>query len=256
MTTELFNAFFSGIVKSNVVIMMIKIAVCDDEQFMLDQLSSLISENMLERQVSSYSIQQFKDGTSLLNDNSSFDLIFLDIQMNQPNGMETAKRLRQIGNQSLLIFVTILKELVFDAFEVQAYDYLIKPLDTSRFKRMMDRAFAYLKQKEEKTIIIQKRNAYEIIRLSEIVYGEVWGRKIYLHQKDGKITDYYEKLENLEKHVDQRFFRCHRSYLVNLDYVHGCSKGQVLLSQGSKIPVSRLREQEFAQALLRHMKDK
>lgn len=236
--------------------MMMNIAVCDDEQFMLDQLSSLISANLLERRVSSYSIQTFTDGTSLLNDNRNFDLIFLDIQMNPPNGMETARQLRQMGNQSLLIFVTVLKELVFDAFEVQAYDYLLKPLDDNHFKRMMDRAFDHLKQKEEKTIIIQKGSSYQIVRLSEIVYGEVWGRKIYLHQKDGKIIDYYEKLENLEKHVDHRFFRCHRSYLVNLDYVHGCSKGQVLLSQGSKIPVSRLREPDFAQALLRHMKDK
>lgn len=235
---------------------MITFAVCDDEQFMLDQLSVLISDDMEKRQCSFYSVRQFKDGTSLLENSDHFDLIFLDIQMKQPDGMETARRLRKKGNQSLLIFVTVLKELVFDAFEVQAYDYLVKPLDVSRFKRTMDRAFAFLNQKEERHLVIQKGNSCQVIGLSELVYGEVWGRKIYLHQKDGRITDYYEKLENLEKQVDGRFFRCHRSYLVNLDYVRGCSKGYVLLSQGSEIPVSRLRERDFAQALLRHMKEK
>ena len=242
--------------KNSVVISMMKFAVCDDEQLMREQLFALISADMHKRQFSSYSIQQFEDGTSLLENGGSFDIIFLDIQMEQPNGMETARRLRQMGNQSLLIFVTILKELVFDSFEVQAYDYLIKPLDVSRFKRTMDRAFAFLKQKEEKHIVIQKGNSCEVISLSEIVYGEVWGRKIYLHQKDGRTADYYEKLENLEQHVDGRFFRCHRSYLVNLDYVRGCRNGRVLLLQGGEIPLSRLRERDFAQALLRHMKEK
>ena len=68
--------------------------------------------------------------------------------------------------------------------------------------------------------------------------------------------DYYDRLEDLEQRVDSRFFKCHRSYLVNLDHVGGCQEGQVLLSQGERIPVSRLRERELTQALLRHMKER
>ena len=68
--------------------------------------------------------------------------------------------------------------------------------------------------------------------------------------------DYYNKLEDLEQHVDGRFFKCHRSYLVNLDYVRGCHGGQIALSQGGEIPVSRLRERDLTQALLRHMKER
>lgn len=165
---------------------MITFAVCDDEQFMLDQLSVLISDDMEKRQFSSYSVRQFKDGTSLLENSDHFDLIFLDIQMKQPDGMETARRLRQKGNQSLLIFVTVLKELVFDAFEVQAYDYLVKPLDVSRFKRTMDRAFAFLNQKEERHLVIQKGSSCQVIGLSELVYGEVWEEKfIFIKKMEG-----------------------------------------------------------------------
>ena len=96
----------------------------------------------------------------------------------------------------------------------------------------------------------------KLIPLADIVYGEVLGRKVYLHLRDGSTVDYYEKLENLEHQVDGRFFRCHRSYLVNLDFVLGCGGGRVTLPQGTEIPVSRLREQDFTQALLRRMRER
>ena len=105
-------------------------------------------------------------------------------------------------------------------------------------------------------MMIQRGTGCEVVPLSDIVYCEVLGRKVYLHKKDGAVIDYYHKLEDLERRVDGRFFKCHRSYLVNLDYVRGCRDGQVLLSQGEAIPVSRLRERELTQALLRHMKER
>ena len=223
---------------------------------MAEEISASLSEYMAEKQLEDYQIDSFSDGRSLLESGCEFDLIFLDIQMKQPDGMETAKRLRQRGCRSLLVFVTVLKECVFDAFEVQAYDYLVKPLDESHFKRTMDRAVKALEQRTAKGIIIQRGPSCEVIPLFQIVYCEVIGRKIYIHQKDGKTTDYYEKLSDLERRVDGRFFKCHRSYLVNLDYVCRCSGGRVRLSSGDEIPVSRLREHDLTQALLRHMKER
>lgn len=186
----------------------------------------------------------------------AFDLIFLDIQMEQPDGMEIARMLRQQNNQSLLIFVTVLKEYVFDAFEVEAFDYLTKPLDHGRFWRTMDRVMRVLEQQAAKSIVIQRGTSCEVLLLSQIVYCEVQGRKIYIHQSDGRIIDYYDKLEDFERRVDGRFFKCHRSYLVNLDYVRGCNAGQVILSGEDRIPVSRLRERDLTQALLHYMKER
>lgn len=223
---------------------------------MAKEISDRLSGYMEEKQLASYCVSSFPNGQSLLESGCDFDLIFLDIQMEQPDGMETARLLRQQRNHSLLVFVTVLKEYVFDAFEVQAYDYLVKPLDSGHFQRTMDRAIQSLAQREAKNIIVQRGTSCEVIQLSQIVYCEVQGRKIYIHQRDGRIVDYYDKLKDLERRVDGRFFRCHRSYLVNLDYVRGCSGGQVTLSQGGKIPVSRLRERDLAQALLRHMKER
>jgi DNA-binding LytR/AlgR family response regulator len=120
----------------------------------------------------------------------------------------------------------------------------------------MDRVLRSLERRTARDLLIQRGAGCEVAPLDRIVYCEVLGRKIYLHQNDGTVLDYYDKLEDLERRVDSRFFKCHRSYLVNLDYVRGCQAGRVTLSPVDSIPVSRLRERELTQALLRHMKER
>ena len=235
---------------------MIKFAICDDEPIMAQALAGHLAEYMKENLITAYDLSSFSDGRALLDAGGSFDVIFLDIQMEQPDGMETARLLRRRGDHSLLIFVTVLKECVFDSFQMEAFDYLLKPLDSARFHQTMDRALRSLEQRTAGDLVIQKGTGCEVVLLSDIVYCEVLGRKIYLHKSDGTVSDYYNKLEDLERRVDGRFFKCHRSYLVNLDYVRGCQDGQVLLSQGERIPASRLRERELTQALLRYMKER
>ena len=235
---------------------MIKFAICDDEPLMAQELAGHLADYMKENLITAYSVSSFSDGRALLDAIDRFDVIFLDIQMEQPDGMETARLLRRRGDYSLLVFVTVLKELVFDAFQVEAYDYLLKPLDRARFKQTMERVLRSLDRKTAEDIVIQRGTGCEVVLLSDIVYCEVLGRKIYLHKHDGTVSDYYDKLEDLERRVDGRFFKCHRSFLVNLDYVRGCQDGQVLLAQGGRIPASRLRERELTQALLRYMKER
>lgn len=235
---------------------MIKFAICDDEPIMVHEISNQLSQYMDERKITPYSVASFSNGCALLESDCDFDIVFLDIQMDNLDGIETAKILRQQKNHSLLIFVTVLKEYVFNAFEVEAYDYLLKPLDSEHFKRTMDRAVSTLAQRTDKSIVIQRGSSCDVVPLAQIVYCEVQGRKVYVHQSDGKIIDYYDNLENFELEMDSRFFRCHRSYLVNLDYVRGCDTGLVTLSQGDKIPISRLRGRDLKQALLRYMKER
>lgn len=233
---------------------MIEIAVCDDEPVLLEDVASRLSTYMESLNLP-YQISRFSSGRELLECGRDFDVFFLDIQMEPPDGMETARCLRRRNCRGLLIFLTVLRDNVFDSFEVQAFDYLIKPLQEQRFRRTMDRAVKFLEQEAGKSIVIQRGSNCQIIPFSEIVYCEVLGRKVYIHRVSGETIDYYEKLEDLEKKVDNRFFKCHRSYLVNLDYVRGCGGGLVELPD-SKIPVSRLREQELTQALLIHMKER
>ncbi len=234
---------------------MIKFAICDDEPQMTREIADQLVSYMKET-AGGYSVECFSSGYALLKSSEEFDVIFLDIQMERPDGMETARLLRQRDNHSLLVFVTVLKECVFDAFQVEAYDYLLKPLDSARFRQTMDRALGWLERDAAKNLVIQRGSGCQVVLLSDLMYCEVLGRKIYLHKNDGRVVDYYDRLEELEQRVDSRFFKCHRSYLVNLDYVSGCQGGQVLLQRGERLPVSRLRERELTQALLRHMKER
>lgn len=234
---------------------MIKFAICDDEPQMAQEIANQLASYMKETDID-YSVDCFPSGYALLKSSDEFGIIFLDIQMERPDGMETARLLRQRDSRSLLIFVTVLKDRVFDVFPLEAFDYLLKPLDRERFRRTMDRAMRWLERDAAKNLMIQRGSDCEVVLLSDILYCEVLGRKVYLHKKDGIVVDYYDRLEDVEQRVDSRFFKCHRSYLVNLDYVGGCQEGQVLLPQGKRIPVSRLRERELTQALLRHMKER
>ena len=234
---------------------MIKFAICDDEPQMAREIADQLAGYMKETDCD-YSVDCFSSGHALLKSSDEFDVIFLDIQMERPDGMETAALLRRRESRSLLIFVTVLKDRVFDVFPLEAFDYLLKPLDRDRFRRTMDRALRWLERDAAKNLVIQRGSGCQVILLSDILYCEVLGRKIFIHKKDGIVLDYYDRLEDLEQRVDSRFFKCHRSYLVNLDHVGGCQDGQVLLSQGERIPVSRLRERELTQALLRHMKER
>ena len=181
---------------------MIKFAICDDEPMMARELAGQIADYMKGKPIV-YSVYSFPNGRALLESGGGFDVLFLDIQMEQPDGMETARLLRQRGDHSLLIFVTVLKECVFDSFQVEAFDYLLKPLDSARFHQTADRVLRSLEQKTAENIVIQRGTGCEVILLSDIVYCEVLGRKIYLHKNDGTVSDYYDKLEDLERRVDE-----------------------------------------------------
>lgn len=235
---------------------MLQFAICDDEPLMVRELADRLADYMKKRPGALYRVSRFSSGRALLESGGGFDVIFLDIQMERPDGMETAKALRRRGEAGLLIFVTVLRECVFDAFEVEALDYLVKPLEAGRFGRTLDRALRLLERRAAKTLVVRRGAACEVVSLAGLVYCEVQGRKIYFHKSDGTVVDGYERMEALEHAVDSRFFRCHRSYLVNLDHVRGCQAGQVLLTGDGRIPVSRLRERDLTQALLRHMKER
>lgn len=233
---------------------MLYIAICDDEAFMLDELTHNVHDFFAQKKIES-SITQFSSGRELLQCHKPLDLIFLDIQMKEPNGMETAKILRGRGYKGFLIFVTVMEELVFHSFEVQAFDYLVKPIEPKRFGAAMERLVRAVKTGADSKLLVQKGNECSIIPFDDIVYCEIINRKVYLHLADQRVVDYYDKIENLEKKLDGRFFRCHRSYLINMKHLRNYSHGLASLSSGDKIPVSRLRNEAFSNVILQYMKE-
>lgn len=232
---------------------MIQIAICDDEPYMIDLLNQKISAFFHKENIE-ISICCFSNGIDLLSSNKTFHIIFLDVQMDKADGFEIAKKLRNNEFDGFLIFVTIMREAVFSAFEVQAFDYLIKPLQEKHFNQTMQRLLSSLQNQNRKCLMVQKKNEWNIILFNHIMYCEIINRKVYLHLKDKSIIDYYDKIENLEKKLDSRFFKCHRSYLINLQYVKNYKSTFAYLTNGEAIPVSRLRKEDFSMALLHYIK--
>lgn len=232
---------------------MINIAICDDERETVRELESR-TKSFFDQSGTETDIVGFYDGASLLESASvtDYDVIFLDIRMSAPDGMETARELRKMRFKGYIIFVTVLEDYVFDAFEVSAYDYLVKPVENEKFLRTMSRL---QKRLESSFITIQRDGQNYFFNLDDILYCEVLNRKIYIHTLDRGTFDYYGKIEDLEKRLagsSRNFFRCHRSFLVNLAHLNGFGKGYALLSDGEKIPVSRLRAESLRRLVLPH----
>ena len=233
---------------------MIRIAICDDEKHMSDHIRAMASD-FFRKKNREIQLRTFLSGEELLNYDGQIDILFLDIQMNGVDGLETARKLRAGKFRGFLIFITVLKEMVFQSFEVQAYDYLVKPVDEKQFGKTMERLYASMQNASEDSLLVQQGYEGRIVPKDEIVFFEVIDRKIYLNLASGEIIDYYERIENLETKLDGHFFRCHRSYLSNLKHLKGYKNGTAYMDNGKEVPVSRLRSREFSGVVLQYMKN-
>lgn len=233
---------------------MLHIAVCDDEKYISDKIKMMVSD-FFGRKNMDIVIFQFLSGEKLLKDNRTIDILFLDIQMKDMDGMETARKLRERKFKGILIFITVLREMVFQSFEVQAFDYLVKPIEAGRFEKTMERLLTSMKNASESSLLVQRGYESNIILFEDIVFCEIIDRKVYLHLESSEIIDFYDRIENLETKLDSRFFRCHRSFLINLQYLKSYKNGIAYMENSKEIPVSRLRSKEFSNVILQYMKE-
>lgn len=227
---------------------MLKLAICEDDSYILNDLQVRVNTYLKKLKIKS-NISCFSSGISLLLSNECFDVIIMDIKMDGIDGMETIRRLRNKGINSHVIFVTSTKNYVFQAFDVEAVHYLLKPVSDQELFQALDKAIRRFGQEDHKVITITKGSLIQVIPYRDILYCESIDHKICIRTAEGKI-EYYNKLEELQRQLDDRFFRCHRSYIVNMNFVSGKDKDVAIMVNGDKILVSRRKQQEFSHRLL------
>lgn len=236
---------------------MLSVAICDDQKNIRTYLSSLVKEQGTECEIAEYA-----SADEYLSECKEHDLLFLDIEMNVDNatdksGMWLAGQLRsmKLAKQPIIIFVTGYKEYVFDAYDVEAFQYLLKPIDEQKFAEVFKRAVRKIEagqqqQREvshEKTLIVPCANDKRAIPLSEIYYMESQSHKIVLYMKNEKL-EYYAKIGELEKEFQGQFYRIHKGYLINLSHVEGYNKTEVTMTNGDKLLISKYKYDDFRNA--------
>ena len=238
---------------------MIRIAICDDEANTRAYLSSLI-----RAQSCPCEIVEYASAGDCLADTQELDLLFLDIELassgDRLDGMALARTIRErtTGTQPVIIFVTGYERYVFDAFDVGAFQYLLKPVDEEKFAQVFTRAVEQIQTRRENpqkgpVLTLQSANASKTVPLDSIYYIESSNHKVELHLKDG-VFACYAKIGDLELELQDQFFRIHKGYLVNLSYVDGYSKTEVTLTNGERLLLSKYKYRDFVKAYLRFLK--
>ena len=178
------------------------------------------------------------------------------------DGISLAKQIRglPIEPQPLIVFVTGHEQYVFDAFDVNAFQYLLKPVDEQRFAEVFGRAAEHILSRDERMrkanpLVIQYANTSRAIPLDDIYYIESSNHKVVLHMKDEKCA-YYAKIGTLEEQLQGRFFRIHKGYLVNFTYVDAYNKTELTLVNGERLLISRYKYGAFIKAYLHFVKQR
>ena len=236
---------------------MMRIAICDDEAPTRTYLASLI-----RAQDRPCEVVEYASAGDCLADHRGIDLLFLDIELNAagPDGMALARQIREQSavTQPVIIFVTGYERYVFDAFDVGAFQYLLKPVDEEKFAQVFARAVKQIEAGRVQpqfshALTLQSAGTSRTVPLDSIYYIESSNHKVVLRLKDGGFSC-YAKIRDLEAELGDQFFRVHKGYLVNLAYVEGYSKTELTLTNGEKLLISKYKYQDFVKAYLRFVK--
>ena len=228
---------------------MYRIAVCEDEKYILEELHKKVETYIKQKQLIA-NVKTYMSVEDLLMEKGTHDIVLLDMMLPGLSGIEVAK---QLYHKSCIIFITFYEKYALDAFDVDAVHYLLKPVSDERLYLALDRAIDRLEQINHKMLTLMKAGKTRIIDIHDILYCEVFNHQVLIHTMQDTY-DYPGSLDMLENELDGGFFRCHRSYIINMRCVIGREEGVAIISSGDKILVSRRKQTEFMQKLLKFLK--
>jgi DNA-binding LytR/AlgR family response regulator len=223
----------------------INIAVCDDDPAFRETLALRLNMYAGSHDMDA-SVLSFSNGLELMISEVKYDLIFLDYKMGIMNGLETAKKLRKKGLRCPIIFVTSFNEIVYDVFEVNAFRFLTKPVESEALERAMD-DFLALYKNSRVINFVSNGNAVSLVS-SDITYVEGKGRGCIVHT-DTEAYPVLQSLSMFSEGLPEHFFRSHRNFNVNLGSVGEVEQGLIRMKNGASVKLDKSRHTALKIAL-------
>jgi DNA-binding LytR/AlgR family response regulator len=230
-----------------------KIAVIEDNLADSQTLVELIQQ-FFSQQNERMEIAEFGCGEDFLAEGpSDRDLIFLDIQMGDQNGIDIARVIRKTNERVIIVFVTNNPEYSLEGYSVEALDYLIKPVNYTILERVLTRVVQRLEVADRLCLTIRTHDGFYVVNYSDICYIEFTNRKLLVETRRGPITC-LGTMQAMEETLPASFFRVHSGFLINLRAVERLVGPDVIVA-GRQIPISKHRRKEFLHALTRQFGD-
>ena len=230
-----------------------RIAVCDDEKIMLRQLSQYLTQ-IQDETGEQYDLSYFASSEELLEHMpKDVQVILLDISMGRMTGMECARALRAKGCEAAIIFITNLTEYALEGYEVRAFAFLPKPVLYAELKDRLVQCFARMDQQHKAVLPVETDEGIEMLFIDDILYAEVYQHETSFALPDKRITGAVQLSQVEERLAPHGFFRCHRSYLVNMAQIKRIGVDGAVMPDGTMIPVSRHRRKLFLDAFASYM---
>ncbi|HBE8695643.1 TPA: response regulator transcription factor [Clostridioides difficile] len=227
---------------------MYRIVICEDDITQIAFLRECILKS-LEGISSQIELFEFNSGEELLETNlEGIDIFFLDIKMLQLTGMDVAKIIRETNDTSEIIFITSIVDYIQEGYKVRAYRYLLKPIDFGDLNESILSCISDIIKKRENFMLIENKGIINKILINSIMYIEVRKKVLTMHTKN---DTYYTKnsMDKIELELEKyNFFRCHKSYLINLEYIQFICKNTVVIND-EDVPVSKYRMADLKKKL-------
>lgn len=228
-----------------------KIAICDDQMIIHTELKKHL-ENYAQKRNLIMIYNDFTNGLDLIGSQNEYDIIFMDYQMAEIDGLETARQIRKKNNETAIIFLTSFPDIVFDTFEVNAYRFLVKPIDDDKLEAALD---SYLADNDESNFILIKTDENnKKININDIIYIEASDKYCNIRTDEGTVL-FKKTLSEIEKMLpEDKFFRCHRTYLVGFRHIVSHTSTDILFDNKERALISRVKISPFKKAFTNYIK--
>lgn len=228
---------------------MIHIAIVEDDTLYAQKLESYLTQYGREHS-EKLKISMFKDGEDIAeNYEAVYDIILMDIKMTFMDGMKAAEKIRMLDKEVVIIFITNMPQYAIQGYTVEALDYVLKPVSYFALSQRLERAISRMKQRaDKKYIIISVKGGSRKLDVNQIMYVEVWDHNLIFHMADETIETNGSMRELEGSLAGAQFFRCNKSYLINLEYVEGVQNNDICIG-GNMIRVSRLKKKTLMDEL-------